>query len=659
MGALEAARTEAESEARRAGDAAKRAVQDEVQTLRRDRDVLAADAGALKGWLEGQRERLRATADDLRRMVDDPEALGAVEVPEVTETEPAGSSSEPDAAGSTDDVEADTATSNEPPAEVPDDVPEDAGTRANWLHRRRRRRPRADPGRPDRRGRRRVRPGRRTAALTSPRWPASVEVCRFPGGYDQRLDARQGLMLVLLIVSCGLLLVACLLLILGLFQGDGNALLYASIACTVLSGAVLWVVIRLADRRAERTASSTADESAADGSTEEVREEREREVAAVTSTAHTGATPASVAPIPPTPPSVTLPLADLDADDDRGETRGGAVPVDRAAGAVPIDRAEPNGAPRDPDLPGPPTAVGDRAPDAEPPPEPATTDTSGKGPDDDAPIGDYANRSVAEILDALPRLYDDELQAVRDREASGEHRAVIIDRIAELRDGGADTGIDVGSDAGEAASTSLDAMQRRQTPPGDDFDFVFPIAGYDRLPVDQIVPLLDELFPDELSDVRTREQRGAARRDLLAEIDRRLIAEGIDPPPAGPDDAQAPEPDQLPIVDYDRLTVADIRPQLASLSKDELSRVRAHEAQHSGRRTLLSDMDRRLTSRTEASSSPASGAFPIPNYDSLTVAAIRPKLRSLSQDDLELVLARERAGAARKTILDTITRRLK
>lgn len=83
---LARSRAEAEAEARQAGEEARRTIEAEVLALREDRDLLAHDVASLRGWLDGQRDRLRSTAADLARLVDDPAALGEVPAPELHET---------------------------------------------------------------------------------------------------------------------------------------------------------------------------------------------------------------------------------------------------------------------------------------------------------------------------------------------------------------------------------------------------------------------------------------------------------------------------------------------------------------------------------------------------------------------------------------------
>jgi DivIVA domain-containing protein len=125
---LARSRAEAEAEARKAGDDARRSIESEVLALRQDRDVLAEDVRSLRSWLDVQRDRLRTTAQDLQRIVDDPEALGEVTAPAVL-GDTAGSDDEPsdDAAPVSDDqddptVEATSAREEPAAPDLDDDV---------------------------------------------------------------------------------------------------------------------------------------------------------------------------------------------------------------------------------------------------------------------------------------------------------------------------------------------------------------------------------------------------------------------------------------------------------------------------------------------------------------------------------------------------------
>ena len=117
------------------------------------------------------------------------------------------------------------------------------------------------------------------------------------------------------------------------------------------------------------------------------------------------------------------------------------------------------------------------------------------------PIDEYDELRVSEILPLLPQLDPDELEVVRDREATGKSRDSILSRIDELL---------LGEDA--VASTTG--------------GFDLPIADYDELTVGEIVPLLSELDAEELELVAEHEQRGANRASILTRIDTRLL--GLD-----------------------------------------------------------------------------------------------------------------------------------
>ena len=108
---LATAKAEAEDEARRAGEETKRSIQAEVLALRRDRDGLSDDVRALRRWLDEQRTRMRSTARELQRLVEDPSALQDVAPPDL---------SEPSADVPDDDESPDPAPATEVPAFAPE-----------------------------------------------------------------------------------------------------------------------------------------------------------------------------------------------------------------------------------------------------------------------------------------------------------------------------------------------------------------------------------------------------------------------------------------------------------------------------------------------------------------------------------------------------------
>ncbi len=165
-------------------------------------------------------------------------------------------------------------------------------------------------------------------------------------------------------------------------------------------------------------------------------------------------------------------------------------------------------------------------------------------------------------------------------------------------------------------------------------DLEFPIADYDELRVAEVLPLLEELEPDEIEVVRQREVSGRNRGPVLRKLDELTGAVGAPPPPAGRrpaapvpngtrerpavepsvDDGYDEEPTgyddgyggtdeeydeagrddrhvDFPIADYDDLRLTEILPLLPQLEPAELELVRQQELQGERRATLLNRID--------------------------------------------------------------------
>lgn len=144
----------------------------------------------------------------------------------------------------------------------------------------------------------------------------------------------------------------------------------------------------------------------------------------------------------------------------------------------------------------------------------------------------------------------------------------------------------------------------------DDDDDFFPIADYDELRVNEILPLLPELYADELDVVEERERAGKARKVVLSRIvalravapvgdeavadhgvDAELATAVIEEEWAAADDDE--EEGFFPIADYDELRVSEILPLLSQLTRDELVEVRQREVAGANRKSILGDIDRR------------------------------------------------------------------
>jgi hypothetical protein len=152
--------------------------------------------------------------------------------------------------------------------------------------------------------------------------------------------------------------------------------------------------------------------------------------------------------------------------------------------------------------------------------EPAAVSGSEFSPDGAFPIEDYDELLVSEILPLLPELDPDELELVRGREESGKARATLLRRIEQI-----------GEEEGGEPTVAAPAVGRRaaaeveEEPAYDDGgedELMFPIEDYDDLRVSEILPLLPELYDDELELVSEREREGANRASVLNRINELL-----------------------------------------------------------------------------------------------------------------------------------------
>jgi hypothetical protein len=174
----------------------------------------------------------------------------------------------------------------------------------------------------------------------------------------------------------------------------------------------------------------------------------------------------------------------------------------------------------------------------------------------------------------------------------------------------------VAADGGEW----LAADQEWGEPEGDweDEELEFPIADYDELTEDEILPLLPQLYPEELDIVEERERAGQSRASIIDQLgELRVAAAAVDleAPPAAvaasPVEAQAveaqpaaadeeewaaggDEEEVFPIEDYDSLAVSEIVGLLGELDDVELAQVKAREQSGSARQTIITNIDRRL-----------------------------------------------------------------
>jgi len=356
---------------------------------------------------------------------------------------------------------------------------------------------------------------------------------------------------VLVLVSFVLVLAAAVTLVVGLLQ-SGLTLIYLSIACSVLAGIVLAVAV-LRGRPEPKPAAAgrpytppqPAPVPASVGAPASGRE------------ATTSWSPPSPPP-PPPPPSYTPPAA---APDDSATKAAGAALLGRLRGKrgdKGDDAALPEAAPV--------TAV--QADEVDTGTTQMPVVTMSDEDDDGFPIADYERLRATELLSRLPSLDRNQLEAVRDREANGKNRFTIMSRVDALLASTAEPAWEVDDDEWEgdevsdlvvSEAVSVEEDEAEELDEEDAFAAVgqdeyddewdaedaeepataggFPIAGYETLTVGQILPRLSELGPDELAQVRTREEMGRSRGTILDRIDRLASRSAPAPmamPPAAP-----------------------------------------------------------------------------------------------------------------------------
>ncbi len=98
-----------------------------------------------------------------------------------------------------------------------------------------------------------------------------------------------------------------------------------------------------------------------------------------------------------------------------------------------------------------------------------------------------------------------------------------------------------------------------------------------------------------------------------------------------------------PIEDYDSLNVQEVRDQLGEMNVEEIKELRAYEAEHKNRQSLLDRVDAVIDA------SPA-----IKDYDSLNVQKVREQLGVMSVEEIKELRAYEAEHKNRQSLLDRI-----
>ena len=237
------------------------------------------------------------------------------------------------------------------------------------------------------------------------------------------------------------------------------------------------------------------------------------------------------------------------------------------------------------------------------------------------PIENYDSLEVVDVLPLLGELSPRALEQVRAREAGGRAHPWVLARIDALLESEEETGEweagDLGAEdawaepqpewaeTGEGASEWTASDFELESSAGGDYGELeiardFPIADYHNLRATDILAMLSNLDEDDLKLVREVEAGGKARTSILSRIDA-LLARGIGLPGVSAPTKRAgaaAKPSRaalnLPLADYDSLTVAQISAQLAGLSAADLRALRTYEKRHKARSGVIQKIEAAL-----------------------------------------------------------------
>lgn len=104
-------------------------------------------------------------------------------------------------------------------------------------------------------------------------------------------------------------------------------------------------------------------------------------------------------------------------------------------------------------------------------------------------------------------------------------------------------------------------------------------------------------------------------------------------------EAVTPDVEDVPIANYDELTVEEVNAQLSGMTNEALGRVKRYEMTHQNRVTITREVDNQMADLS------------IPFYDKLTIAEIEPLLSPLSADQIQTIRDYEATHANRVTLL--------
>lgn len=134
--------------------------------------------------------------------------------------------------------------------------------------------------------------------------------------------------------------------------------------------------------------------------------------------------------------------------------------------------------------------------------------------------------------------------------------------------------VEIATDIAIATEEKAEAVLEEAVP-----ELEAPFAGYDSMTAKEIVAKLNGMTNAELLDVKIYEVANQNRVTVVREVNSKMV--------------------DLPVANYDSMTVSELETVLPTLSAEELNTIKEYETAHENRVTLLRAIDSKLASEEE------------------------------------------------------------
>ncbi len=191
--------------------------------------------------------------------------------------------------------------------------------------------------------------------------------------------------------------------------------------------------------------------------------------------------------------------------------------------------------------------------------------------------GDFLNRAIerGERIEATAK---HEFEKYYNRaEEQVDTMQTRVTGIVKRAEKAVEENVEIATDIAIAAEAKAEAAAEEIMP-----ELEAPIANYDSMTAKEVNAQLDGMTNAQLQDVKIYEVANQNRVTIVREVNSKMV--------------------ELPVANYDSMTVAELEPVLATLSAEELNAIKAYEIAHENRVTLLRAVDSELESEEEATS---------------------------------------------------------